>query len=68
MDQWSFDPLIANAIVRARTEPVETLREVAKNSISLRLSDGQWDAMRPRWEWHDSMSSDELQRRCGVKL
>lgn len=63
----SFDPRIADAIIQARLLRIEPLKEVAATAINLKLSDGEWEAIRPRWEWHDAMSSDELQRRCGVK-
>lgn len=65
MDKWTFDPHIAEAIVSGRILRLPTLRAMAEGN-SMRMSDLLWEQLEPKWKWHNEMSSEELQRRCGV--
>lgn len=67
MEPYAFDPRIAQEIVTGRLLRLPTLQAMAERNGET-LGDKLWEALKPAWEWHDTMSSDELQRRCGVRL
>lgn len=67
MSDWTFDPRIADAIVTGRLLRIPTLRAMAERNGE-RVSDRLWAQIEPKWQWHDEMTSDELQTRCGVRL
>lgn len=59
--QWAFDAEIAGAIVNGRMLRLRSLRAIAENSLGP-ISDKLWKQLAPKWQWHDSMSTDDLQR------
>ena len=61
MDEWTFDPSIAGAIVNGRFLHLPGLRAMAENGLGP-ISDTLWEKLEPKWRWHDAMSTDELQR------
>lgn len=65
MNNWTFDPKIAETIVSGRILRLPTLRAIAESN-GVRMSDLLWEQLEPRWIWHNEMSSEELQRRCGI--
>ena len=66
MSEWTFDPRIASEIVTGRMLHIPTLRGMLERE-SGPISDTLWASLQPKWQWHDVMSSEELQRRLGVK-
>lgn len=61
MGQWTFDPAIAGVIVNGRVRGTASLRATAEASLGP-LSDKLWEQLEPKWRWHETMSTDELQR------
>jgi len=63
MGEWAFDPLIARQIIAGRIMRIPTLRGMAEYNGGV-MSDRLWQAIEPKWQWHDTISTKELQRRC----
>lgn len=63
MDEWTFDPVVADAILRTRKLGLTSLRETAEYAFDTRLGDADWAILEPIWRWHDAMTSDELEER-----
>jgi glutathione S-transferase len=42
MDEWTFDPVVADAILRTRKLGLKSLRETAEYAFDTRLGDADW--------------------------
>jgi hypothetical protein len=65
MNDRDFDAGIAEAIIQGRILRIPTLRDMASFGGVL-PDDKLWRSMEPRWEAHNELSSEELQKRCGL--
>ena len=61
MADWSYDPAIAEAIFSGRILRLPSLRSMAEHSLGP-ISDTLWQQIKAKWQWHDGMTNQELER------
>jgi hypothetical protein len=61
MAEWTLDEGVAAAIVSGRLLNIPTLRGMAEKSFGRSISDKLWAQLEPKWRWHDTLSSAELE-------
>ena len=60
MNEWTWDPAIAEAIRTGRMVRIPTLRGMAEYSMGI-FSDLVWVQIEPKWQWHEQQMDGEVE-------
>lgn len=62
MEEFQFDPQIADDIIVGRILRLPTLKDMAQRD-GIILDEALWLTVEPKWRWHNALSTEDLKRK-----